>query len=174
MRRQFFQIAEHALDDIAAPIDLLIERVWGRPATVARFDLTEGDRAIVEAGIRATLIDPQSAEFGLMVGTSGSDGAMTVCGTVNAKSGSRGGYTGNQMFIGLLRGNSTSDLHPDGDGPTAARTITSLCPLQERWNRAGMNYRRKRQERVRSNTSIDTIRNVSPSPSNDVARSFQS
>ena len=24
-----FQLAEHALDDIAAPIDLLIERVWG-------------------------------------------------------------------------------------------------------------------------------------------------
>jgi len=32
-----FQLAEHALDDIAAPIDLLIERVWG-PSDGGRWD----------------------------------------------------------------------------------------------------------------------------------------
>lgn len=68
---------------------------------MARFDLTEGDRAAVETGVRATLIDPRSAEFGLMMGTRASDGTVSVCGTVNAKNGSRG-HTGNQMFIGLL------------------------------------------------------------------------
>ena len=100
-----------------------------RPTTVARFDLTEGDRAIVEAGVRATLTDPQSAEFGLMVGTSASDGAMTVCGTVNAKSGSRGGYTGNQMFIGLLNeatrpaifSLTAMDPQPQGQLPVSVR-----------------------------------------------------
>jgi len=81
---------------------VLLAGCSARPATVARFDLTEGDREIVEAGVRATLINPQSAEFGLMVGVSAADGAGTVCGTVNAKSASKGGYTGNQMFIGLL------------------------------------------------------------------------
>lgn len=81
---------------------VLLAGCSARPAAVARFDLTEGDRTVVEAGVRGTLLDPQSAEFGLMVGASGAGGAMTVCGTVNARSASRGGYTGNQMFIGLL------------------------------------------------------------------------
>jgi hypothetical protein len=74
----------------------------GPSATVVMpFELTDADQAAIKAGVRASLRDPGSAEFGDMRATRGTDGAVSVCGWVNSKNGFVG-YTGNQLFIGLL------------------------------------------------------------------------
>lgn len=57
----------------------------------------------VQDGVRKSLKDPSSAEFGSYKATRslGPDGAIVVCGTVNAKN-SFGGYTGHLPYGGML------------------------------------------------------------------------
>lgn len=55
----------------------------------------------VRKGVAARLKDPESARFGEMKGMSDNNGAIVVCGLVNAKN-SFGGYTGMLPFNGLL------------------------------------------------------------------------
>jgi hypothetical protein len=69
--------------------------------TVMPFELTDADEVAIKVGVRASLSDPGSAEFGDMRASRGTDGAVSVCGWVNSKNGV-GRYTGNQIFIGLL------------------------------------------------------------------------
>ena len=69
--------------------------------TVMPFQLTDADEVVIKAGVRTSLGNPGSAEFGDMRASRGTDGAVSVCGWVNSKNGV-GRYTGNQLFIGLL------------------------------------------------------------------------
>jgi hypothetical protein len=69
--------------------------------TVMPFQLTDADEVAIKAGVRTSLGNPGSAEFGDMRATRSTDGVVSVCGWVNSKNGV-GGYTGNQLFIGLL------------------------------------------------------------------------
>ena len=69
--------------------------------TVMPFELTDADEVAIKAGVRTSLGNPGSAEFGDMRASRGTDGAVSVCGWVNSKNGV-GRYTGNQLFIGLL------------------------------------------------------------------------
>jgi hypothetical protein len=65
------------------------------------FELTDADEVAIKAGVRTSLGNPGSAEFGDMRASRGTDGAVSVCGWINSKNGV-GRYTGNQIFIGLL------------------------------------------------------------------------
>jgi hypothetical protein len=69
--------------------------------TVMPFELTDADEVAIKAGVRTSLGNPGSAEFGDMRATRSTDGVVSVCGWVNSKNGV-GRYTGNQLFIGLL------------------------------------------------------------------------
>ena len=69
--------------------------------TVMPFELTDADEVAIKAGVRTSLGNPGSAEFGDMRAARSTDGAVSVCGWVNSKNGV-GRYTGNQIFIGLL------------------------------------------------------------------------
>jgi len=69
--------------------------------TVMPFQLTDADQVVIKAGVRTSLVNPGSAEFGDVRATRSTDGVVSVCGWVNSKNGV-GRYTGNQLFIGLL------------------------------------------------------------------------
>ena len=69
--------------------------------TVMPFQLTDADEMAIKAGVRTSLGNAGSAEFGDMRATRSTDGVVSVCGWVNSKNGV-GRYTGNQLFIGLL------------------------------------------------------------------------
>ena len=69
--------------------------------TVMPFQLTDADEVAIKAGVRTSLGNAGSAEFGDMRATRSTDGVVSVCGWVNSKNGV-GRYTGNQIFIGLL------------------------------------------------------------------------
>jgi len=69
--------------------------------TVMPFQLTDTDEVVIKAGVRTSLVNPGSAEFGDVRATRSTDGVVSVCGWVNSKNGV-GRYTGNQLFIGLL------------------------------------------------------------------------
>ncbi|MGO8840686.1 MAG: hypothetical protein ACLQF1_05960 [Methyloceanibacter sp.] len=89
------------------------------PGTVMPYQLSDSYKATIEATVRATLKDPDSARFGAMSATKDMTGSVSVCGWVNAKN-SFGGYTGDQLFIGLLN---------DGARP-AVFTLTAIDPQQ--------------------------------------------
>ncbi|MCG8272376.1 hypothetical protein MIC97_12785 [Aquamicrobium sp. NLF2-7] len=55
----------------------------------------------VKEGIAAILKDPESARFGDFTAAMTPDGAIYVCGTVNARN-SFGGYAGSSPFVGVL------------------------------------------------------------------------
>jgi hypothetical protein len=57
---------------------------------------------IIVAGVQRSLKDPRSAMFGETRAGRSPDGFIVVCGLVNAKN-SFGGYTGTQMYYGLLQ-----------------------------------------------------------------------
>lgn len=64
--------------------------------------LTPRQIEAVKDGVRDALKDPESARFGTMLAArSRTDGAIMVCGYVNARN-SYGGYTGRGYFIGVL------------------------------------------------------------------------
>lgn len=64
-------------------------------------ELTAAQRRAVEAGVLKSLKDPESARFGEIAAARTPDGAIYVCGFVNARN-SFGGYSGSSPFIGLL------------------------------------------------------------------------
>jgi hypothetical protein len=63
--------------------------------------LSKTELAAVYDGIRKTLKDPDSAQFGETLAVTLLPGMWNVCGWVNAKN-SYGGYTGRQPFYGSL------------------------------------------------------------------------
>lgn len=66
------------------------------------YELSTEQIEAVERGIREDLKDPDSAKFARFAATrEPGSGMITVCGYVNAKN-SYGGYTGKQLFYGLL------------------------------------------------------------------------
>lgn len=79
----------------------------GGPAPTAQapqaapFALTAAHTKTIQAGVRSSLKDPDSARFGAMRAAKDTKGAVVVCGFVNAKN-SFGGYTGDQPFVGTL------------------------------------------------------------------------
>jgi hypothetical protein len=68
---------------------------------LASTTLTAEQVAAVQDGVKRKLRDPESARFGEMVAGRSKRGVISVCGSVNAKSGF-GGYTGNSTFSGIL------------------------------------------------------------------------
>jgi hypothetical protein len=67
----------------------------------APFTLTAAHMKTIQAGLRSSLKDPDSARFGTMRAVKDAKGDVIVCGYVNAKN-SFGGYTGDQPFLGTL------------------------------------------------------------------------
>ena len=63
-------------------------------------ELTQAQKSIVESGVRQSLKDPQSAQFGQMYASEDGE-TITVCGLVNSKN-SFGGYVGMKPFMGAL------------------------------------------------------------------------
>lgn len=77
-----------------APVESVPAQPPGTPVK-----LSSQDVKTVEAGVRAVMIDPDSARFGTMVAVEDSTGKITVCGYVNGRN-RLGGYTGNKPFMG--------------------------------------------------------------------------
>jgi len=73
------------------------------PRTVATTPvaLTAQQISVIQRGIKDSLKDPGSAQFGEMKAGKDSAGEITVCGYVNAKN-SFGGYTGRKPFVGSI------------------------------------------------------------------------
>lgn len=71
------------------------------PKLLNQVQLTKEDVASIQAGVRSSLKDPDSARFGRMIAGKEDDGSFTVCLMVNAKN-SYGGYSGEKPFMGML------------------------------------------------------------------------
>lgn len=71
------------------------------PTKTQRVQLTADQRAMVEAGVRKELKDPESARFGKMLAKPDTGQMILVCGLVNARN-SYGGYAGPGPYIGFL------------------------------------------------------------------------
>lgn len=110
------------------------------PATVPHL-LSSDEKDAVKRGLLKNLKDPNSAIFGSMAASQSSKSVIYVCGVVNAKN-SYGGYTGDQMFMGILgvlpfnKGPyyDFSIISMGGD-PAKAYTTTELC---RRYNVIGL------------------------------------
>lgn len=96
-------------------------------------DLTAMQRASVEKGVRDSLKDPASATFGTMAAAVDKTGAITVCGTVNARN-SYGGYAGAQPYIGMFVVVPEKDKQSPvfvaqavGGDDTARQVTTTVC-----------------------------------------------
>lgn len=78
--------------------------------------LTPRQVEAVKNGVRDGLKDPESARFGTFAAArSRTDGAIMVCGFVNARN-SYGGYTGRGYFIGVI---------PPGGGGFALNRVST-------------------------------------------------
>ncbi|MEE9906694.1 hypothetical protein LWV33_03160 [Brucella intermedia] len=82
--------------------------------------LNEAQIEIVKEGIKRSLKDPESAEFGaIKAADTDKKGIFHVCGTVNAKN-SFGGYSGQSPYFGVL-------ASMESEGKTIGMfTLTSL------------------------------------------------
>lgn len=83
----------------------------------------------VQAAVRATLKDPDSARFERIIASRNATGRIAVCGFVNAKN-SYGGYTGMTPFNGEFTG---AVFTPDLIGTTEdfiVRAIRERCARQ--------------------------------------------
>lgn len=87
--------------------------------------LTETQRKAVEAAVRQSLKDPESARFGDITAGRSADGT-TVCGQVNAKN-SYGGYTGPARFYGTLSGDNFRLVQLDDTNAGGSRWASNLC-----------------------------------------------
>lgn len=92
--------------------------------------LSEAQRATVHRAVTAVLKDPESARFGAMNAGVTKQGAILVCGYVNAKN-SFGGYTGDSPYWGWLQPSGAfqvRDMASDwGASPSNAVAIVSNC-----------------------------------------------
>lgn len=93
------------------------------------YELTASDRMAVSESVKGKLKDPESARFGLMLATRRQGDPIKVCGYVNAKN-SFGGYTGNEIFLGVLTSGgsksaafSTTDISGQNDKFDLARNL---------------------------------------------------
>lgn len=95
------------------------------PGTPIR--LSSSDVSAVQKGLRASMKDPASAQFGPMAAVQDPDGTVTVCGYVNGKN-SFGGYTGMQPFIGVYMKERRHFVTADIDGTeSGSYAILSVC-----------------------------------------------
>ncbi len=83
--------------------------------------------AALQDGVRASLKDPTSAQFGQHKAGSNAKGGTIVCGWVNAKN-SYGGYTGKQPYLALLLPD-TGKFYVQKIGGTEAEAyaVQSVC-----------------------------------------------
>lgn len=72
-------------------------------------EVTPAARMAIEQAVRARLVDPDSARFGVVMAAQKSDGAIIACGSFNAKN-SFGGMAGETMFMAGLAGDHVVDL----------------------------------------------------------------
>lgn len=96
------------------------------PPSVASYDLTNADIKAVEKGVRVSLKDPNSAQFGNMMAMKRSDGMIAVCGYVNGKN-SFGGYVGMTPFMGLLDHSPAPSFGVAGMGGDDIETQVTLA-----------------------------------------------
>lgn len=105
-----------------------------KATSVARspYSLSADAIKVVEAGVRKSLKDPNSAIFGSMVAAkNAAEPGVYVCGYVNAKN-SFGGYTGDQPFMGLLavdaeKGPFYFGVTGMGGADTATTAVLTVC-----------------------------------------------
>ncbi len=83
--------------------------------------------AALQDGVRASLKDPSSAQFGTHKAGTNTKGGTIVCGWVNAKT-SYGGYTGKQPYLALLLPD-TGKFYVQKIGGTEAEAyaVQSVC-----------------------------------------------
>lgn len=120
--------SDHAVAAVGAQ-----ERVPSKPIGRGRgaaVQLTTKQIASVKRGLRESLKDPDSAKFGGMAAAEGSDGAIVVCGLVNAKN-SYGGFGGTTPYNGLLFRRDVDDgvfaVTGFGGGKSATYAIVETC-----------------------------------------------
>lgn len=89
--------------------------------------LTVADRAVIEAGVRSRLKDPDSAKFrGLVAGMPPDKSGIFVCGWVNAKN-SFGGYTGDRPFGGVFLNPKTYAVIGLGETSAQITAVLQVC-----------------------------------------------
>jgi hypothetical protein len=83
----------------------------------------------VRESVARSLKDPESARFGRIIAGRSSDGAVMVCGFVNAKNGF-GGYTGEKPFDGLTVANgSVFTVVGIGGADDDTRAVIDVCAM---------------------------------------------
>jgi hypothetical protein len=96
---------------------------------VSPVNLTPAQIAIIQAGVRAKLKDPDSARFGIIRAGANASGQIMVCGMINAKN-SYGGYSGMSPFMGDLSSTAFKlDGMAGGDSEGSAMML-ALCNRQ--------------------------------------------
>lgn len=99
-----------------APLEVLTPHQLSSPQKDALFD-----------GVRSSLKDPGSAQFGDYVAGLNSKNGIVVCGWVNAKN-SYGGYTGKQPYLALyLPDNGKFYVQKIGSAPAEQTAVLSVC-----------------------------------------------
>ena len=89
--------------------------------------LTLGQTQALHEGVRSSLKDPASAQFGSHVAGNNGKGGIVVCGWVNACN-SYGGYTGKQPYLGFyLPDNGTFYAQRIGGTDVDVSALLSVC-----------------------------------------------
>lgn len=98
---------------------------WNVAPTTTPVKLTDAEIAIIQAGVRPRLKDPESARFGAVRASKGPDGTTYVCGMVNSKN-SFGGYAGETPFAGTLANGRFTWVLEGGTANQEAESV-ALC-----------------------------------------------
>lgn len=94
--------------------------------TYSAIPLTPNQLETVQAGVRGSLKDPGSAQFGKIVAAQNSNGETAACGTVNARN-SFGGYTGMKAFVASIeKSGRVTGIAIEGSGYPEG-SIRTLC-----------------------------------------------
>lgn len=109
--------------------------VFNAQASSKSRDLTPEEKAYVEKAVKATLKDPDSAQFKHTKLVLSSDGVVDpYCGMVNAKN-SFGGYSGYSVFFVGITNNKDGKrvaiyLGPQEESDVAQQSIIEVCAKQ--------------------------------------------
>lgn len=89
-------------------------------------NLSESQIAILHAGLKSVLKDPDSATFSNHSANQSNNGLVTVCGSVNAKN-SFGGFTGKKPYIAFLSNGSKYETAKISSDQNSVYAVLKTC-----------------------------------------------
>lgn len=109
-----------------APVAQAAPAAAPQPETLKPVQLSARQRRALEAGLRRSLKDPESARFGAHRAGLSETGLTTVCGLVNARN-SFGGYTGDKPYMASITDKDAVVVIGMGGTDIQTRAVLEVC-----------------------------------------------